>query len=313
MRPHATRTAILAALSLLFLTTAATRNAPTTTPRTPGQRASGKTALQSLVAAEKAFSALSVSQGVKAAFLANLAEDGVIFRPLAINGRTSWQERQSPKGTLVWEPTYAEVAASGDLGVTTGPWEYRSPADAAKPDTAYGDFMTVWRREKGGDWKFVADMGGSHDKPQRGLGQVDFVEGPAHAASSAAGADRPRGADALVLDHRLSAALAGTGAPDAVPQWYADDVRYLHEGDMPRTGAAAVEALTAATAHSRWIPSGGGMARSGDLAFSYGVRLDSSATAGQAPDSSTYRHVWRRVDASWQIATATENPVHPKQ
>ena len=53
-------------------------------PATPAH--AGNPAQTSLVAAERAFAALSVKQGIRESFLAYLAPDAVVFRPTATNG-----------------------------------------------------------------------------------------------------------------------------------------------------------------------------------------------------------------------------------
>src|SRR5213592_1995070 len=54
-----------------------------------------KSELDSLVQAERAFARLSMAQGVRDAFLANLANDSIIFRPTAVAGR-QWFETNTP-------------------------------------------------------------------------------------------------------------------------------------------------------------------------------------------------------------------------
>src|SRR5437773_11311589 len=57
--------------------------------KSPGARiASGtlKSPLQSMVSSERDFAKLAREHGTRAAFLANLAADGVVFSPLAVNG-----------------------------------------------------------------------------------------------------------------------------------------------------------------------------------------------------------------------------------
>ena len=296
---------IAAAAVLVALPLAALAATP---PRTAGQRANSKTPLQSLVTAEKAFAKLSVDQGMRTAFLANLADDGVVFRPMAVNGKTSWTGRSDSKATLAWDPAYAEVAGSADLGFTTGPWEYTPAPDGASRQKLYGTFLSVWRRDQG-NWKLVADLGVSHDKTADGIGTVEFRPGPTHAATENAAVL----VDPLTLDEQLSSSLASTGAQHAFPTWLAKDLHYLTDGAVPRTGSDAAAALAATAARSRWIPAGGGVAKAGDLGFTYGVREDAAAATGGAPDSTVYLHVWRRMPKdSWRIAAAVENPLHGK-
>jgi ketosteroid isomerase-like protein len=137
-------------------------------------------ALDSLVAAERAFATRSVEHGVRDAFLAYLAEDGVIFSPLATNGRQAWESRAPVAATLVWEPVFAEVSAAGDLGYTTGPWELR-PNDSQRP-TGYGHYVSVWQKQADGALRVAVDIGIAHAQPMRGLGNVDFTPGPLHVA-----------------------------------------------------------------------------------------------------------------------------------
>ena len=56
-------------------------------------------------------------------------------------------------------------AASGDMGFTTGPWEAKGDINDEKP-SGYGHFVTVWKKQADGSWKFVVDLGISH--PQSG-------------------------------------------------------------------------------------------------------------------------------------------------
>ncbi len=308
MRHLRTLTCVASAALVASLALAATPPKP----RTPGQRAESKTSLQSLVTAEKAFAAMSVEKGTRPAFLAYLAPDGVMFRPLPINGVKSWEARPASKATLAWEPAYAEVAGSGDLGLTTGPWEFTPPPEAKSHDKAYGTFFSVWRKDAAGNWKLLADMGVSHDKPaQGGLGAVTFVAGPEHPAVEIAAAERLM--SPMAMDMQLGRSLGSFGAAAAVRMWTANDVHFLQEGAAPWRGADGVARFQASVGHTRWIPEGGEMARSGDLGYSYGVREDSSAIAGVAPDSAAYLHVWRRLPgASWKLAAAVVNPVKQK-
>jgi ketosteroid isomerase-like protein len=167
-------------------------------------------ALDSLVAAERAFAARSVEKGVRDAFLEYLAEDGVIFRPLATHGRQSWESRGSVATTLMWEPACAEVSAAGDLGYTTGPWESR-PNDPQRP-TGYGHYVSVWQKQAGGSWRVAVDIGVAHAQPKRGLGSGDFTPGPLHTAARRAacraGAWRGPGVKSTFPRPRLGCAWA---------------------------------------------------------------------------------------------------------
>ena len=119
--------------------------------------------LDSLVASERAFARMSAEQGVRDAFVHWLAEDGVIFRPYATNGRKVWEARAPIRAKLAWEPSFAEISAAGDLGCTTGPWAF-TPADSVRP-AAYGNFVSIWQKQPDGAWRYVADGGNTMPAP----------------------------------------------------------------------------------------------------------------------------------------------------
>ena len=54
-----------------------------------------------------------------------------------------------------WKPLRADVAASGDLGYTWGVAE--SGPGKTGPFKPYGIYVTIWKRQTDGKWKFVYD------------------------------------------------------------------------------------------------------------------------------------------------------------
>jgi ketosteroid isomerase-like protein len=129
----------------------------------------------SLVQTERAFAQASVAKGMKDAFLAYLADDSVIFRPAAVPGKAWMQDHPAPPIVLSWRPAYAEVARSGDLGFTTGPYELRSQ-DPKDTDVGYGTFVTVWKRQAEGAWRVALDLGTSGPQPAEGVSSAVPVE-----------------------------------------------------------------------------------------------------------------------------------------
>ena len=79
--------------------------------------------LESLVDAERSFARVSIDSGMQKAFLDNLSTDGIIFRPRAVRGRQWMIEHPAPDVVLSWQPAFADIAAPGDMGHLTGPWQ----------------------------------------------------------------------------------------------------------------------------------------------------------------------------------------------
>lgn len=124
-----------------------------------------------LVKAEKDFCAQAAKDGIPAAFLAAIAPDGVLLAAGYQKRGADVVQEQYPENragvTLTWKPEIVDVAESGDLGYTTGPFELRLPSkDGGEPVIRTGRYMTVWKRQPNGSWKFVID-GGVQDAPKK--------------------------------------------------------------------------------------------------------------------------------------------------
>ena len=129
----------------------------------PSVQIRGRADPAELIRADSLFAAMSVSQGVKPAFLAFAAEDGVL-----LGGGSQLQEGREaigaafdgfPSGAvLAWWPVAAAIAESGDLGCTVGEATIASL-------NHYSKYLTIWRRQRDGSWKFVADGGNARPAP----------------------------------------------------------------------------------------------------------------------------------------------------
>ena len=59
---------------------------------------------------------------------------------------------------ITWQPQDVIVAASGDLGTTTGTNEFTLPGPDGGTTTIRGHYVTVWRKNAEGEWKCIIDM-----------------------------------------------------------------------------------------------------------------------------------------------------------
>jgi nicotinamidase-related amidase/type 1 glutamine amidotransferase/ketosteroid isomerase-like protein len=133
--------------------------------------------LESLVVAERRFAKMSIEKGFKEAFLANLTEEAVLFRPqIVVKGRKFYQEMPVTKAELAWEPVFADISAAGDLGYTTGPWSLR-PTKGQQP-SRFGHYVSVWKKQPDGTLKVVLDVGISH--PQAAVPPLEYAPASGH-------------------------------------------------------------------------------------------------------------------------------------
>jgi ketosteroid isomerase-like protein len=271
--------------------------------------------LRSIVEAERGFARTSVEKGTRAAFIDNLADDGVLFRPGPVNGKKWWSERPSRPGVLSWQPVYADVAWAGDLGYTTGPWEFREKSLEDKP-VAFGQYVTIWKRQADGAWKVAVDLGTSNPPPQAPAPEVKFPEGDeVNKKLKPAAADAPGGlARILKLEGDFAKRMAGKDGAEAFLSFAADDVRLFREKSFPGVGLETARAMLAGKSGDwTWRPAKADISRSGDLGYAYGA-YEFRAGDGKAGESGSYLRIWKRQrrGGKWKIVLDILNPLPPK-
>jgi|HubBroStandDraft_1064217.scaffolds.fasta_scaffold156197_2 ketosteroid isomerase-like protein len=116
-----------------------------------------------LIAADIAFSEMSAKVGPSAALLAFIAPDAKLLSVVR-QGKDGVHDelmQLPPTATLTWTTSYADVAASGDLGYTWGRYTLIVPSSVKgrQPLVEKGTYVTVWRHQAIGGWKVVLDGG----------------------------------------------------------------------------------------------------------------------------------------------------------
>ena len=73
--------------------------------------------------------------------------------------RQSWSNNFSdPNYAVTWQTTKVKVAHSGDVGYEMGTYEETKSDARKKPQTAKGNYVTVWEKQAGGTWKVAVDI-----------------------------------------------------------------------------------------------------------------------------------------------------------
>jgi ketosteroid isomerase-like protein len=123
-------------------------------------------AMKAIEQADLDFCAATKAKGLDG-WMSYFADDATAFpsgKPL-IHGKAALREYYAaaifatPGLTIDWRPVKADAAASGDLGYTIGTAEFRFPGKDGKLVTRPGKYLTVWKKQPGGQWKVVADLG----------------------------------------------------------------------------------------------------------------------------------------------------------
>lgn len=259
---------------------------------------------QALVQMERDFANAAATKGTRDAFLAFIADDGILFQPGPVNGKKFWTERQPRKGLLSWEPIFADVSRAGDLGYTTGPWEFRPNGVDDKP-VAFGQYFTIWKKQSDGSWKFVLDRGVGSDKPFA----TKILLFPLHDEDSdySGAVDIERGRATLTkLEAEFSERSVKKGALDAFDAYIAEDARLLRENVAPAVGKnVALTLISTRLGTLSWQVTMADLSASGDLGYTYGVFEFKS---GAAAERGSYVHVWKKQSGKWKVVMDIMSP-----
>ena len=264
--------------------------------------AQAQSALQEMVKTEQAFSKTAEEKNTRDAFLAFIADDGLLFRPVAVNGKKWLLEHATPptdkKPLLAWQPSFAGMSASGDMGFTTGPWQFKGDIKDEKP-SGYGHFVTVWKKQVDGSWKFVVDLGITH--PQSGGPQTLWHPAETNKKTSFKPVDATTARQSL-LDRDRSYST------DQFPVYASSEVRLYRPGNLPYIGSqAATEAIAKGKGQIMWEPVGGDVSRAGDLGYTYGTYQVTDDTK-KVIERGSYVRIWKKENGAWRIVMDVANP-----
>ncbi len=141
-----------------------------------------------IIATEGNFARLNAAKGIKAAIRATAAPDAQIFAPrlMRVAGYAM------PNLTATWHTGQVWMSCDGSIAVTHGEWQ-QSPAPNRQIDAWY---ITVWKRQQGGGYKWVLEEDGAQTAPlassdmisasvadcpaRRARGSADAPPAPAH-------------------------------------------------------------------------------------------------------------------------------------
>lgn len=250
-----------------------------------------------LARAESSFAAMSSSSGVKAAFLDAMGEDATLFRPGPVNGKTFMVASPDPAITLDWRPQRVSVAASGELGYSTGPWKLTSKKDTSA--VQYGQFFTVWRKNAAGRWQVLIDHGIAHSGAIGWGAPLEKIAADARPAPI----ETVRAAEA-----RFSVASEGHGSAAAYRAFGSRYLRILRDDEAPIDAIVALDSATRSSSplsstsgaeRWTWTATDSGTARSSDLAWTMG-RYGADDARG-VTKAGYYVRVWRAEGSAWKI------------
>lgn len=118
-------------------------------------------AVESLLQADRDFAKMGKEKSLKEAFLHFADPEAILLRDGSepIRGKEAIGKSFGPEVpgfVLAWEPEFARVAESGDLGYTLGHFQ---ALDAEGKVLNKGSYTSVWRKNSQNEWKWLIDVG----------------------------------------------------------------------------------------------------------------------------------------------------------
>jgi ketosteroid isomerase-like protein len=113
---------------------------------------------------EDEFCAMTTEKGVLAAFEHFAAPDVAFLGPdpRKVRGIEAVRQRMGPDQpgvTVTWSALFTDVSDDGTLGYNYGRYEWNAPDAAGKIAKHTGWFLTIWKRQPDGSWRYVMDNG----------------------------------------------------------------------------------------------------------------------------------------------------------
>lgn len=255
------------------------------------------TAAEEVISRELAFAARARIINPKDAFMEFFASDAVMFAPEPVNALTRLKSSPPWKIILHWWPAEVAVSADGKLAYSTGPVQSRSegqPIDAHQ----YGTYFSIWKKNRQGDWKVLADLG--TDTPAIFAGPGD----PVNIRVPKSGEISDTNETAAEAGRRFSI-QAGQNLAAALESFAAPGYRLHLPDTMPVIGVRA--ALPLLHDSTSWICTGAVVAGSDDLGACWG-----KGQGGYLSGRYGFLRVWARNESGeWTILAEVFNGQTP--
>lgn len=253
-----------------------------------------------LIASENAFAKMAADSGAKKAFVHNFDPQSVTFdgdKP--INAYDYWSKAPDKGPLILWYPAVSAVSAAGDMGYNIGPSAIKRDAAATKIGYS-GYFFSIWKRDAGGKFNVMLDGGAGKPMDQpfheaKLINSKPLTGMPVSKPSTKS--------DILQVDNSFNASLIND-VNSAYQSALADSSWLIRTGSYATTNKAAnLQHLKIAKINSYKLTCmGGGMAKSNDLAYTYGrAELNIITDSGAKDVTGFYYRAWQRFANEWRI------------
>lgn len=250
----------------------------------------------SLLTADRTAARLSETQGPYAAFMSVVDRNSTFFTPAPTDALEYLDNRPNIPDVMTWRPTFAAIAKSMEWGVTAGTLSFQRVGAIKR----YGEYLTVWRRDRKGNWKIdlraQIEHKGGNDEPD-----IHYMEPDKEDYTRFKTKERIQQRKEIVMSNdQLLSTVLKTDAAIAYGEFLTEDARLYFPWKTPIIGKSAIldfikEQDLAVQAKSLVAS----RSYSGELAYSYG---EAAVASGSETLKCNYVRIWQlQPDFQWRV------------
>ncbi|PRD47272.1 DUF4440 domain-containing protein [Sphingobacterium haloxyli] len=250
----------------------------------------------SLITADRTASSIAKRENPHKAFMSIVDKESTLYVPSPVNALNYLNNRPNIPDIMSWEPNFASVSKSLDWGITSGPMEFQKVGAIKR----YGQYLTVWRRDKRGNWKvhIRAEVENFGKGPKSDL--VYYEPDDSWYLKHRSKVRLQQREEVVTQSDELFSTILKANNETAFNEFLADDVRYYYPWTTEIEGKKNVLAfLKKKRIEITTDPSGVGRAYSGEYAYTSGT---ATVRSKEKVVKFNYIRVWQlKDDYQWRV------------
>ncbi|OGU35699.1 MAG: hypothetical protein A2068_06850 [Ignavibacteria bacterium GWB2_35_6b] len=259
-----------------------------------------------LIETELAFAEAAKNTNTRDAFLKFIDDEGILFRPHPVNGKEFLEKSPARPAKLLWYPSSSFMSSSEDLGVNWGPWEFRKTME--EDPIAFGYFVTIWKKQNDGSWKFLFDMGNGNEKHESVIPAIK--ESILLSVNVSEKENKNVFSSLIEIEKMLGADSKTNGFKNIYQKFVNKNTTIIRNEIFPVKEENINAFLDTTNVAQKWETLGGSVSSASDLGYTYGkiTFLNDSINEAEAKPSFYYLHVWV-YDNGWKLLIDLTNPI----
>ncbi|MFD2967600.1 DUF4440 domain-containing protein [Sphingobacterium bambusae] len=249
-----------------------------------------------LIRADRTAANISKTTSPHEALMSVVDKESTLYVPSPVNAVNYLNNRPNLPDVLTWQPNFALVSKSLDWGVTSGPMEFQKIGVIKR----YGQYLTVWRRDKKGNWKVHvrAEVENFGKGPKSDL--VFYEPDDSWYLKHRSKVRLQQREEVVTQSDELFSTILKANNEAAFNEFLSDDVRYYYPWEPEIEGKKNVLAfLKKKRIEITTDPSGVGRAYSGEYAYTSGT---ANVRSKEKVVKFNYIRIWQlKDDYQWRV------------